>query len=258
MRTIIAKEPDKRIVDIFQSNPDILFTFFPIFRYQELSVQTEWLDNLKSGYFNWIIFTSFRSWKIIINQISLETGYIPNQTKIAVFGPSSVEQIKQSGGRVDFTVHAHNAAEFGLKFINHLSAKQKIAYPASFAVDTQLEQSLSINDIRIYRKNIYMPVCIIDFEKINEIMVNFKPDSMVFFSSKSVKLFMDNCSADILNNIAGMQLFALGTPTSMALGKYSIQSIIKPKYPDIYTLSDLIYKMSTAEEKKNYVFTKTD
>ena len=30
MRTIIAKEPDKRIVDIFRSNPGILFTFLPI------------------------------------------------------------------------------------------------------------------------------------------------------------------------------------------------------------------------------------
>ena len=172
-------------------------------------------------------------------------------------GSASVKQIKQSGGRVDFTVHAHNAAEFGLKFINQLSAKQKIAYPASFAVDTQLEKSLSTNDIRIYRKNIYKPMCIIDSKKINEIMLNFKPDSMVFFSSKSVKLFMDNCSADILNNIAGMQLFSLGTPTSRVLGKYSTQSILKPKYPDIYTLSDLIYKMSIAKEKRNYVITKT-
>jgi uroporphyrinogen-III synthase len=155
-------------------------------------------------------------------------------------------------------VHAHNAAEFGLKFINKISAKQKIAYPASFSADTHLEKCLSTNDMQVYRENIYKPLCIIDSEKINKIMVDFKPDSMVFFSSKSVKLFMDNCSVDILNNIAGMQLFALGTPTSMALGKYSIQSIIKPKYPDIYALSDLIYKMSIAEKKKNYVITETD
>ena len=244
MRTIIAQEPNKRIVDIFQSNSDILFTFFPVFRFKELSVQRKWLDKLKNGYFNWIIFTSFRSWQILINQISEKTGCIPDQTKIAVFGPASVEQIKQSGGRVDFTAHAHNAAEFGLKFINQLSPKQKIAYPASFAADTQLEKCLSINDMRIYRKNIYKPVCIIDSEKINEIMVNFKPNSLVFFSSKSVKLFMDNCSAHILNNIAGMQLFALGNPTSRSLEDYSAKRIIKPKYPDIYTLSDLIYEAS--------------
>ena len=220
-------------------------------------MRSKWLDNLKSGYFNWIIFTSFRSWQIIKNQFSAKTGCIPDQTKIAVFGPASVEQIKQSVGRVDYTVHAHNAAEFGLKFINHLSPKQKIAYPASFAADTQLEKCLSINDMRIYRKNIYKPVCIIDSEKINEIMVNFKPNSLVFFSSKSVKLFMDNCSAQILKNIAGMQLFALGTPTSRVLENYATQRIIKPKYPDIYTLSDLIYEESIAEEKKNYVITKT-
>ena len=257
MRMIIAKEPDKRIVDIFQSNPDIEFTFLPVFRYQELSIQTKWLDNLKSGYFNWIMFTSFRSWQILIKKISADTGYIPDQTKIAVFGPASVEQIKQSGGRVDFTVHAHNAAEFGLKFINKISAKQKIAYPASFSADTHLEKCLSTNDMQVYRENIYKPLCIIDSEKINEIMVDFKPDSMVFFSSKSVKSFMDNCSADILNNIAGMQLFALGTPTSRILENYSTQRIIKPKYPDIYTLSDLIYKASISEEKENYAITKT-
>ena len=258
MRTIIAIEPDKRIVDIFRSNPDIEFKYFPIFRYQNLYIETKWLDNLKSGYFHWIVFTSFRSWKILIKKISEDTGYIPDQTKIAVFGPASVEQIKQSGERVDFTIHAHNAAEFGLKFINQLTPKQKIAYPASFASGTQLEKCLSRHDMRIFRKNIYKPVCILDSEKINEVMVNFKPDSMVFFSSKSVKLFMDNCSVDILDNIAGMQLFALGTPTSRVLENYTTQRIIKPKYPDIYTLSDLIYKMSIAEEKKNYVITKTD
>ena len=255
MRTIIAQEPNKRIVDIFQSNSDILFTFFPVFRFKELSVQRKWLDKLKSGYFNWIIFTSLRSWQILINHILSGTGCIPDQTKIAVFGPASVEQIKQSGGRVDFTVHAHNAAEFGLKFINHLSPKQKIAYPASFSADTHLETCLSANDMQVYRKNIYKPLCIIDSEKINETMVDFKPDSIVFFSSKSVKSFMDNCSDHILNNILEMQLFALGAPTSRVLGNYSEKKIIKPEYPDIYTLSDLIYKASEIETE-NYVIAK--
>ena len=258
MRTIIAKEPNRRIVDIFQSNPDIKFTFLPIFRYKELSIQTMWLNNLMSGYFNWIIFTSFRSWQILIKKISADGGYISDQTKIAVFGPASVEQIKQSGGRVDFTIHAHNAAEFVLKFINQLSPKQKIAYPASFESGTKLEKYLSMNDMRVYRINIYKPVCIVDSEKINEIMVNFKPDSMVFFSSKSVNSFMDNCTNKVLNYIMGMQLFALGNPTSKVLGNYSTQRIIKPNYPDIYTLSDLLYEASISAEKKNYVITKTD
>ena len=95
MRMIIAKEQDKRIVDIFQSNSDILFTFFHVFRFKELSVQRKWLDKLKNGYFNWIIFTSFRSWKILINQILSRAGCIPDETRIVVFGPASVEQIKQ-------------------------------------------------------------------------------------------------------------------------------------------------------------------
>ena len=81
-------------------------------------------------------------------------------------------------------------------------------------------------------------------------IANFKPDSMTFFSSKSVKSFMDNCSVEILNYISGMQLFALGNPTSRVLGNYSTQRIIKPKYPDIYNLSDLIYNVSIPEEKK--------
>jgi uroporphyrinogen-III synthase len=258
MRTILAKEPDKRIVDIFQSNSNIEFTFLPIFRYQELYMQSKWLNNLKNGYFNWIIFTSFRSWQILMNQIASEKGYMPDQTKIAVFGPASVEQIKEFDGRIDFTVTANNAVEFGLKFINKLSPKQKIAYPANFAASTQLEKCLSINDIRVYRKNIYKPQSIIYSEKINEIMVDFNPDSMVFFSSKSVKTFMDNCSTDILNYIAGMQLFALGNPTSKALENYSEKRIINPKYPNIHTLSDLIYEASETEEKKNYVITKTE
>ena len=257
MRTIIAKEQDNRIENIFKSNSDIEFTFLPIFRYQEILIQSKWLDNLKTGYFNWIIFTSFRSWQILMKQIEAKLVCIPEQTKIAVFGSSSVEQIKQSGGRIDFTVHAHNAAEFGLKFIKQLSAKQKVAYPASFAASTNLEKYFSKNDIQVYRKNIYKPQSIIYSEKINEIMVNFKPDSMVFFSSKSVITFMDNCSTNILNYIAGMQLFALGNPTSKALENYSEKSIIKPKYPNIHILSDLIYAASEAKEKKNDVITKT-
>ena len=239
MRTIIVQEPNKRIVDIFQSNSDILFTFFPVFRFKELSVQKKWLDKLKNGYFNWIIFTSFRSWKILINQILSRAGCIPNQTKIAVFGPASVEQIKQSGGRVDFTVHAHNSAEFGLKFINKISAKQKIAYPASFSADTHLEKCLSTNDMQVYRENIYKPLCIIDSEKINEIMVNFKPDSLVFFSSKSVKLFMANSTTDILDQVKNMQLFALGNPTSNTLENYSEKSIIKPKEDEGFSFAGL-------------------
>ncbi len=256
MRMIVAKEQDKRIVDIFQSNSNITFTFLPVFRYQELSIQTQWLDNVKNGYFNWIIFTSFRSWQILIKQIAEEIGCIPDQTRIAVFGPASVEQIKQSGGRVDFTAHAHNAAEFGLKFINQLSSKQRIAYPVNYVTGTQLEKCLFKNDMRVYRHDIYKPVCIIDSEKINRVMVNFKPDSMVFFSSKSVKSFMNNCSDHILNNISEMQLFALGTPTSRVLENYSAKRIIKPKYPNIYNLSDLIYEASETETK-NHVITKT-
>ena len=258
MRTIIAKEPDKRITDIFQSNFNLMITFVPIFTYTVLPIKSKWLENLKNGYFNWIIFTSFRSWQILMGQIAEKIVCIPGRTKIAVFGPASVAQIKKYGGRVDFTAHAHDATEFGLKFINKISSKQKIAYPASLESSTQIEKCLSTNDIQVYRENIYKPMCVVDPAKIHDIMVDFNPDSMVFFSSKSVQSFMDNCSPDILHNIAGMQLFALGTPTSMALGKYSIRSIIKPKYPDIYTLSDLIYKMSIAEEKKNFVITKTD
>ena len=185
-----------------------------------------------------------------MNQITSEKGYMPDQTKIAVFGSASVEQIKQSGGRIDFTVTAHNAVEFGLKFINKLSPKQKIAYPANFATNTQLEKSLSINDIRVFRKNIYKPKSIIYPEKINEIVVDFKPDSIVFFSSKSVKTFMDNCSIDILNYILEMQLFGLGIPTSKILQKYSKKRILKPNYPEIYKLSDLVYKVAKEKIKK--------
>jgi len=257
MRTIIVKESDKRISSIFRSNSNIEFTFLPVFRYEELSMHNKWLANLKSGYFDWIIFTSFRSWEILINKIGVQAGCISDQTNIAVFGPASVKQIKQSGGRVDFTVRAHNAADFGQKLINQLRPKQKIAYPASFAASLHLEKCLLINDIRVSRINIYKPKCKIDSKTIHEIMIDFKPDSLVFFSSKSVKSFMGNCSTDILNQIARMQLFALGNPTSKTLGNYSEKNIIKPKFPDIYKLSELIYKASETEQN-NYVITKTE
>ena len=69
---------------------------------------------------------------------------------------------------------------------------------------------------------------------------------------------MDHCSADILKQIARMQLFALGSSTSKVLGDYSIKKIINPNYPNIYTLLDLIYEVSETEVKKNYVITKTE
>ena len=116
MRTIIAKEPDKRITDIFQSNINLMITFVPIFTYTVLPIKSKWLENLKNGYFNWIIFTSFRSWQILMGQIAEKIVCIPGQTKIAVFGSASVKQIKQSKERVDFTVQAQNATEFGFKF----------------------------------------------------------------------------------------------------------------------------------------------
>ena len=68
---------------------------------------------------------------------------------------------------------------------------------------------------------------------------------------------MNNCSIDILEQIKRMQLFALGNPTSKVLRNYSENKIIKPNYPDIYKLSDLIYDASKTEVKRNYVIAKT-
>ena len=101
-------------------------------------------------------------------------------------------------------------------------------------------------------------MCIIKPTKINEIMIDFKPDSMVFFSSKSVKTFIDNCSSDILNYIIEMQLFSLGTPTSKILQKYSKKRVIKPDYPEIYKLSDLVYKFAKEKINKPNVLTKAN
>mgnify|MGYP001066279328 CR=1 FL=1 len=38
---------------------------------------------------------------------------------------------------------------------------------------------------------------------------------------------------------------------------YSENKIIKPNYPDIYKLSDLLYEVSETELKRNYVIAKT-
>ena len=258
MRTIVAKEPDKRIKDIFKSNINIDYTFLPIFRYTKLPINSKWLNNLQNGFFNWIVFTSFRSWKILMQIIVKEIGSIPDKTNIAVFGSASVKQIKQSKERVDFTVQAQNATEFGFKFLNQLNRNENICYPASFASSIEIEKCLSRKNIKVYRENIYKPICTIDSSIINNIMSNIKPDSMVFFSAKSVKSFMDNCSTDILERISRMQLFALGDPTAKVLRNYSINKIIKPKYPDIYMLSDLIYEISKTQIKSNYVIKKTE
>ena len=121
MKTLIARESDNRTQMIFKSNLYIDFTFIPVYKYHKLSFQSKWLENLSRGYFDWIIFTSFRSWKILNANSNILLDLLPIKTKVAVFGEASVKQIELLGGRVDFTVRAHNAYEFGLKFIKQLT-----------------------------------------------------------------------------------------------------------------------------------------
>ena len=56
MRIIVVKEPDKRIKAIFQSNKSIEYTFLPIYRYSNLPINSEWINNMQNGFFNWIVF----------------------------------------------------------------------------------------------------------------------------------------------------------------------------------------------------------
>ena len=68
-KTIITREPDKRICKIFKSNSQIDFNFFSYYEYKKLPLNKKFITDIHNGYFNWIIFTSYRSWEFLNQQI---------------------------------------------------------------------------------------------------------------------------------------------------------------------------------------------
>ena len=61
LRTVITKAPNRRISEIFKSNSDSAFHFFPYYKYTSLPVNKNFIKNIHQGYFEWIIITSYKS-----------------------------------------------------------------------------------------------------------------------------------------------------------------------------------------------------
>ena len=240
-KTIITRAPDKRICKIFKSNSQMKFKFFSYYKYEKLPLDKKFIVDIHNGYFDWIIFTSYRSWVFFNTYIKDDIINIPYKTKIAVFGPESALQVIDSGGRVDFMQKAKNASEFATKLVRLLDNSVKIAYPTSLVADRYMEDIFSEANIEIIRQNIYIPNSLLDANKIKEMIYNSDPDSIVFLSAGSAKSFMNNCSETLLKKIRNIKLFAIGPKTVAVLEEFTNSDISMPVSPDIKILSKMIY-----------------
>ena len=240
-KTIITRASNKRICKIFKSNSQIEFNFFSYYEYKELQLNKNFITNIHNGYFNWIIFTSYRSWEFLNKQIKDNGMNIPKRTKIAVFGLSSSFRVIEYGGRVDFMEKSKNASEFSTKLLQLLDSNTKIVYLSSFAANRNVEKIFSEANIKIIRQNIYIPNSILNANKIKEMMYKLNPNSIVFLSAESVRSFMNSCSEELLNKVKNMNFFAIGRQTAFALEEYIDKDILIPDYPDITMMSKMIY-----------------
>ena len=241
LRTVITKEPDRRISEIFKSNSDSAFHFFPYYKYTSLPINKNFIKNIHQGYFDWIIITSYKSWKLLIKQLDDNGMSIANKTKIAAFGPETARRISQSSRQeVDFTKNVKNSKYFASALAELLEEGVKIAYPASLAAGEQIEKIFSQKNMQIIRRNIYKPDSILDNNKIREMIYNFNPDAIVFLSAASAELFIEKCSKELLNKVENMKLFAIGTETASVLEKHKYRDIGIPDFPNIKDLSKMI------------------
>ena len=120
LKTVITREPSKRAEEIFKSNSDVEIHFFSYYKYESLPVDKSFIKNINQGYFDWIIITSYKSWRLLIKQLNNNNMDIANHTKIAAFGSGTAQRIAQSGRKVDFTKNVKNARHFAKLLVESL------------------------------------------------------------------------------------------------------------------------------------------
>jgi len=244
LKTVITREPSKRAEEIFKSNSDVEFYFFSYYKYESLPVDKDFIKNISQGYFDWIIITSYKSWRFLIRHLDNNNMSISNHAKIAAFGPETAQRITQSGRKVNFTKNVKNSKHFSKLLAESLERDVKIAYPASLAAGEQVAKTFSQADMQIIRQNIYKPNSILDDNRIRKMIYSFNPDAIVFLSSASAALFMEKCSEELLNKIRTMKLFAIGLETASTLKKLNYKNIEIPDFPNLKSLSKEIYNFA--------------
>ena len=185
LKAVITREKSKRVKEIFASNLNVKFHFFSYYKYESLPIDKNFIKNIDQGYFDWIIITSYKSWRLLIKQLNNNSMDIANHTKIAAFGPETAQRIIKSGEKVDFTKNVKNSKHFSKLLAESLEGNVKIAYPASLAAGEQVEKIFSQKNIQIIRRNIYKPNSILNNNKIQEMINDFNPDAIAFLSSAS-------------------------------------------------------------------------
>ena len=241
LKTVITREPSKRAEEIFKSNSDVEFHFFPYYKYESLPVDKNFIKNIHQGYFDWIIITSYKSWIFLIRQLDNNNMSISNHTKIAAFGPETAQRIARLGRKVDFTKNVKNSKHFSKLLVESLEGDVKIAYLASLAAGEQVAKTFSQANMQIIRQNIYKPKSILDDNRIRKMIYSFNPDAIVFLSSASATLFTEKCSEELLSRVKDMQLFAIGIETASTLKKLNYKNIEVPDFPNLKSLSKEIY-----------------
>ena len=249
-KTVITKASSQRMKEIFKSNSNLDFHFFPYYKYESLPVNKNFINNIHQGYFDWIIITSYKSWELLTKQLNDNNIGIAKQTQIAAFGPETARRIIQSGGEVNFSQDVKNSKDFASLLVEELADKTKIAYPASSASKGQIEKIFSQANMQIIRQNLYEPNSILNSNKLDEMIHSFNPNAIVFLSSASAELFIKKCSEELLDKIKNMKLFAIGTETASVLRAYAYTDIGTPDYPNIKILSEMIHDFAEGSNKE--------
>ncbi|MBC8197270.1 MAG: uroporphyrinogen-III synthase [Candidatus Marinimicrobia bacterium] len=247
LNTIVTMEPTRRIKKIFKSNLNVNYNFFSYYKYEVLSPNIYLINEILKGKYDWVIFTSYRAWRFVNYQFNSLNLEFPNIIKIAVFGKENSKRIKNDGRNVDFNIDVENSKIFINELINRININSKLVYFTSTAVNELIINMLQNKGFSITRQDNYKPISTINSSRIKILFKKNIPDSIIFFSTNSAKLFINTCNLEIIDMIQDIQLFAIGKKTAFYLQDYSNSDIIFPIKPDINKLSEIVNKFAKGE-----------
>lgn len=247
LNTIVTMEPLKRIKKIFKSNLNVNYIYFSYYKYEVLSPNLNLFNEILNGKYDWVIFTSYRAWEFVNYQFNSLNLEFPNTIKIAVFGKENSKRIKNDGRNIDFNINVENSEIFINELINKININSKLVYITSTAVNELIINKFLKKGFTITRQDIYTPISTINSSRIKILFENNNPDSIIFFSTNSAKLFINTCTFEIINKIQDIQLFTIGEKIASYLQGYSNSEIIFPLEPDINKLSELVNNFAKRE-----------
>ncbi len=238
-RVLLMNSKTKRNQRIFFNSSKIKYEYLPCFIYETICVERQIFEKINNGNCNWILFTSFKAWQYFLTNIRFFNLDINPKVKIGVFGEVTSSRIKKSGQKVDYCSKHSKSISFIKEFIKILDENITLMYFASTASNNSIEKLLGDENVFFERHNLYSPKVKINSKNIKSTVTEFNPDSLVFFSSNSVKVFFEKCPVKVIDKIKSMNYFAIGEKTANTLKQFSIDAIM-PSSPSYKKLSEII------------------